>query len=306
MKKLLALFLTLLLSAAAQKAAAVAEPALLPFQDVKQGDWFYDAVSYAYGEKLLQGVSASSFNPSGQMDRAMFVTVLANLAGADTSSFTQQHFTDTAPGQWYTKNVEWAASFGIVSGMGNFQFAPRSPAGFTDYNKISSYAKTAMDWAISKKLIRGLSETVLDPQGTATRAQAAQIFCNAQSVLLKKQVAAPPVALPLPTEIDKKLYTMTLEEKVGQLFLPRFPGKGLFPSRLRPVCQRLFRQNKSPGAKHARRVPVRSRNAPVPGGGRGRRHSGAGKLQQEFGKRPLCLSAEGIPAGRRGRHQAGH
>lgn len=264
MKKLLALFLTLLLSAAAQKAAAVAEPALLPFQDVKQGDWFYDAVSYAYGEKLFQGVSASSFNPSGQMDRAMFVTVLANLAGADTSSFTQQHFTDTAPGQWYTENVEWAASFGIVSGMGNFQFAPRSPitreqmaallyrfaeaagndmsvsgspAGFTDYNKISSYAKTAMDWAISKKLIRGLSETVLDPQGTATRAQAAQIFCNAQSVLLKKQVAAPPVALPLPTEIDKKLYTMTLEEKVGQLFLPRFPGKdastwtkGYFPA----------------------------------------------------------------------------
>lgn len=250
MKKLLALLLTLLLSIGAQRGAAAAESIPLPFQDVGQGDWFYDAVSYAYGEKLFQGVSASTFAPSGQMDRAMFVTVLANLAGADTAGFTQQHFVDAKPGQWYTKNVEWAASSGVVNGMGNFQFAPLSPitreqmaallyrfaeaagndmsvnsrpAGFMDYGEISDYAKTAMDWAIDKKLIRGLSDTTLDPKGTATRAQAAQVFYNARNVLLKKRVEVPPVSLPLPTEIDKKLYTMTLEEKVGQLFLPRFP-----------------------------------------------------------------------------------
>lgn len=251
MKKLLALVLSFIFLVGPVPALA---DSLLPFGDVEENDWFYDAVTYVYEEKLFQGVSPERFDPAGRMDRAMFVTVLANLAGADTDGFTEQHFVDAARGQWYTKYVEWAACYGVVSGMGNFQFAPRSPVTreqmatllyrfaqatgndvtfdtaatvYADYDKISSYARDAMNWAVDKKLIIGLSETRLDPKGQATRAQAAQIFYNAREVLVEKELTTEPVALPVPGKIDKKLYGMTLEEKVGQLFLPACPTENV-------------------------------------------------------------------------------
>ncbi len=256
MKRFFSLFFCLLFpfwafwGASAANDARRDEP-LLPFTDTDPAAWYYEAVSYVYENDLFHGVSPDRFRPDGTMTRSMFVTVLANRSALSEEAFDIQHFIDVPLAKWYGKSVEWAASYGLVTGVGKFQFRPEGQvtreqiaailyryaqaAGndisvtsggggrFEDYSKISSYAKTAMDWAIEKGIINGVTPTRLNPKGAATRAQTAQIFYNARTVLQKKEMIGEKVSLPVPSKIDHMLYSMTLEEKVGQLFLPRFP-----------------------------------------------------------------------------------
>lgn len=251
MKKLWLCLVSVLLAAALTFSPASAAEVPLPFRDVKSGDWFYEAVSYTYRQDLFHGVSANRFDPHGAVTRAMVVKVLANLSGVDEAYSTERHFTDVAPGQWYYASVEWAARYAIVSGVGKFRFQPGAPAtreqiaailyryarctgndtslgtatpSFRDYSQVSDYAKTAVDWAVHHGILRGESPSVLNPRGTATRAQLAQIFYSAGNVLRNKTIQTEPVPLPQPSKIDVLLSGMTLEEKVGQLFLPRYPG----------------------------------------------------------------------------------
>lgn len=251
MKKLWFCLVSVLLAAVFAFSSVSATEVFWPFQDVKSGDWFYDAVSYTYEQKLFHGVSADRFDPNGVVTRAMVVKVLANLSGAGEQESTEQHFIDAAPGQWYTSSVEWAAQYEIVSGTGGFRFQPGAPAtreqiaailyryalctgndtsvhtavhSFRDHSQVSNYAKTAIDWAIDKEILHGESSTILNPRGIATRAQLAQIFYSARNVLRNKTIQTDPITLPTPSKIDRLLYGMTLEEKVGQLFLPRCPG----------------------------------------------------------------------------------
>lgn len=276
MKRILALLVAVILAATAFPAAALSQRGL-PFSDVKKTDWFYDAVSYTWEGQLFQGVSENKFDPKAPMTRAMVVTVLANLAKAKTNCYKEQHFVDVAPGQWYAENVEWAALHSLVSGVGGFQFKPRAPitreqmatllfrfaqatgndthvekseARFSDKHRVSGYARLPVDWAIGKGILNGVSETSLNPRGALTRAQAAQIFYNARSLFLHTEITGKEISLPLPTKLDKKLYSMTLEEKVGQLFLPRYPGSDAddWTTRYHPAGYTLYEkdfQNKS-------------------------------------------------------------
>ena len=180
-------------------------PVALPFTDVKSGNWFYDAVKYAYEQGLMTGTSATMFAPNGTMNRAMIVTVLYRLEKSPAVTGASK-FTDVPAGQWYSDAVAWAAANKIVNGYDETTFGPMNAVTreqmaailfryeqvkglenvtleenlnrFPDQNKISAYAIPALQWAVGQKIINGNADGTLDPTGTATRAQVAQIFTN--------------------------------------------------------------------------------------------------------------------------------
>lgn len=180
-------------------------PVALPFTDVKSGSWFYDAVKYAYEQGLMTGTSATTFAPNGTMNRAMIVTVLYRLEKSPAVTGASK-FTDVPAGQWYSDAVAWAAANKIVNGYDETTFGPMNAVTreqmaailfryeqvkglenvtleenlnrFPDQNKISAYAIPALQWAVGQKIINGNADGTLDPTGTATRAQVAQIFTN--------------------------------------------------------------------------------------------------------------------------------
>lgn len=180
-------------------------PVALPFTDVKSSNWFYDAVKYAYAQGLMTGTSATKFAPNGTMNRAMIVTVLYRLEKSPAVTGASK-FTDVPAGQWYSDAVAWAAANKIVNGYDETTFGPMNAVTreqmaailfryeqvkglenvtleenlnrFPDQNKISAYAIPALQWAVGQKIINGNADGTLDPTGTATRAQVAQIFTN--------------------------------------------------------------------------------------------------------------------------------
>lgn len=180
-------------------------PVALPFTDVKSGNWFYDAVKYAYAQGLMTGTSATTFAPNGTMNRAMIVTVLYRLEKSPAVTGASK-FTDVPAGQWYSDAVAWAAANKIVNGYDETTFGPMNAVTreqmaailfryeqvkglenvtleenlnrFPDQNKISAYAIPALQWVVGQKIINGNADGTLDPTGTATRAQVAQIFTN--------------------------------------------------------------------------------------------------------------------------------
>ena len=183
------------------------EPPAIPFTDVKEGDWYYEAVKYAYDNDVMNGTSGTSFAPNGQVSRAMVAQVLYNLAGAPAASGAS--FQDVPASAWYAGAVGWAAAEDIVSGYGGNTFGPddnvtreqlavmlcryaqaggkdvsadgAAAQGFADYASVSSWAADAVNWAVEAGLLSGKSGNRLDPAGTATRAELATIlmrFCQ--------------------------------------------------------------------------------------------------------------------------------
>ena len=94
-----------------------------PFLDVNEGDWFYDAVAYAYENGLMDGVGGNRFAPNSATTRAQLVTILYRMEGQPAVS-GDLPFTDVEAGTWYTNAVVWAAQNGIVNGVGDDTFAP--------------------------------------------------------------------------------------------------------------------------------------------------------------------------------------
>ena len=179
----------------------------LPFPDVTEGDWFYDAVRYAYETGLMDGVGDSLFAPNSDTTRAQLVTILYRLEGEPEVSGTSG-FTDVEAGTWYTDAVAWAAANGIVNGVSETEFAPGKNitreqlatilfryaeakgydvsaradlSAYPDADQIQSYAAESVAWAVAEGLIQGFEDNTLRPAGNATRAQIATIlmrFCE--------------------------------------------------------------------------------------------------------------------------------
>ena len=170
------------------------------FVDVNTKEWYHPYVDYAVAHGLFGGTSANTFEPETAMTRAMLVTVLWRYEGEPEAG--KNTFSDVPNGQWYTKAVAWAAENGIVGGVGNNRFDPDGKitreqmatilfryaqkkgidtskrgdlSSFPDANKISVYAKEAIQWAVAEGIING-SDGKLLPQGSATRAQVATIL----------------------------------------------------------------------------------------------------------------------------------
>ena len=179
----------------------------LPFKDVKTADWFYNDVKYVYEKGMMAGTAADVFAPNATTTRAMIVTILYRLEGSPAVTGTSA-FVDVPAGQWYTDAVNWAAANQIVKGTSATTFAPNASitreqmaailyryaqykgydvtkkadlSGYSDNGQVSAYAKDALAWANAAKLINGVTNTTLAPQGNATRAQVSAIlhrFCD--------------------------------------------------------------------------------------------------------------------------------
>ena len=178
------------------------EQAPLPFPDVTEGDWFYDAVRCAYETGLMDGVGDNLFAPNSETTRAQLVTILYRLAGQPEPG-GDSGFSDVETGTWYTDAVAWAAENGIVNGVSDTEFAPGDDitreqlaailyryaayqgydvsqradlSGFGDASSISGYAQEALSWAHAQGLVLGFEDGSLRPQGTASRAQIAAVL----------------------------------------------------------------------------------------------------------------------------------
>ena len=183
----------------------------LPFKDVIPGDPYYGSVWYAnnHDPLLMNGVSADSFDPKGNLTRAAIVTVLYRLEGSPATAAASE-FNDVPANQWYSDAVAWAVKYGITNGYGDGRFGPDDPitreqlAVFlyryaksrniivpaygkllqSDASKIDSWALDAMTWAYSKGIIEEV-EGMLAPVDKALRhmiATALTRFCVSYSM----------------------------------------------------------------------------------------------------------------------------
>ncbi|MBQ4561197.1 MAG: S-layer homology domain-containing protein [Clostridia bacterium] len=176
---------------------------MLPFEDVKSDHWFAPYLEFCYANGIIKGMNEYTFGHAGQLTRAQFVTMLANLEGVDTSAYSVAKFTDVKSNHWYYGAVAWAYEKGIVSGMTDTTFAPNGVLTraqlavvmrnymqnkylvevkddvlnkFSDKPKAEYWYYDAMKYAVSAGLISGMSNGTLSATGVVTRAQAVVIF----------------------------------------------------------------------------------------------------------------------------------
>ena len=190
---------------------AIPTPLDNPFEDVKNDDWFFDSVIFAYTRKLMLGTSTEPmmFSPNMPLTRGMIVTILWRLQGSPEVEGTHSNFADVAQGSWYETAVSWAAMNGLVHGYGDGLFGPddnitrqdlavilmryadladmtlpvtRDYLNFNDEADISNYAKDAIERFFKTGIINGKPSNIFDPKGGATRAEVATMLHGLLSV----------------------------------------------------------------------------------------------------------------------------
>ena len=172
------------------------------FADVSSGDWFASGVKYVLDNNIMNGVSANTFEPNGNLTRGMFVTMLYRADGR--TDVIKSVFDDVADSAYYANAVGWAAANGIVLGVSDTMYAPddnitreqmaaimyryfeykgragvakrANMAAYADADSISEYAKNAVSWACAKNIISGKASGIIAPNDYATRAEAATIL----------------------------------------------------------------------------------------------------------------------------------
>lgn len=201
------------------------------FSDVRSSDWYHDAVTYVSENELMNGTSGTTFGPNDTTSRSMIVTILYRLAGSpDMPEGNWGYpYADVDASAYYSTPVYWAREKDLVTGYSDTQFGPNDPItreqmaailyryadylgldtdtgfmqdkyyDFGDYQTVSRYATNAMSWCVNHGVING-SNGKLNPQGTATRAEVAQILMNAESVLTETE----PIEPATPAEPDEQ------------------------------------------------------------------------------------------------------
>ena len=175
---------------------------LVTFSDI-QNHWAKDNIEYLAAREILNGKGQDLFDPEGKVTRAEFVTMLANLVGADTSQPSNAGFTDVVKGAWYEGYVDWAVANGIVSGYGDGRFGPNDQitreqmavmlekfievidlngqkvneaVSFIDQEKVSSWATASVAKIQEYGIISGRTDGSFAPQDNASRAEAATVI----------------------------------------------------------------------------------------------------------------------------------
>ena len=177
----------------------------LPFRDVIVSDWYYSSVKYTYEKGYIAGATSTEFRPTKNITRGMIVTILWRMEG-EPSVTGVSNFPDVKSGQYYYNAVRWATKNKIVSGYNSGKFGPNDnitreqlatilcnyakykgknvnktadTSNFKDWYKVTGYARPAMSWAVATGVITGkYNGTKVDPQGTASRAEAAGMIYN--------------------------------------------------------------------------------------------------------------------------------
>lgn len=167
------------------------DPDTLPFVDVSENAYYYNAVKWAVENGITEGISASAFGPDRACTRAQMVTFLWRAAGCPVPSSTSLPFTDVSADDYYYDAVAWAVEMGITAGTSADRFSPDATvtrgqtvtflyryagepeapeAGFTDVPANAYYAD-AVAWASAAGVTEGVSATAFAPDRACTRAQ---------------------------------------------------------------------------------------------------------------------------------------
>ena len=167
------------------------------YSDIVPNGWYHDGVHYCLDSGLMSGTTASSFEPTAKLTRAMLAQIIYNQAGRPSVSGGNS-FSDVVGGAWYENAVNYAVSTGLMAGYENGSFGPNDPitreqlvvvlwrhAGspasgvsvpLSDFFDTRAYADEAMRWAYGRGIISGKSNGLLDPSGQATRVEVAQML----------------------------------------------------------------------------------------------------------------------------------
>ena len=178
--------------------------------------WAKDNILFAASRGLFSGTSKTTFSPNTTLTRGMFVTALGRLAGIDPADYQNRKFTDVKTDAYYAPYVNWAASKGIVNGTGATTFAPDNKitreqmavimknyadkmgysipktleaVTFADNAQISSWAKDAVKAMQQAGVLSGKENNRFDPQGSATRAEAATVLHRFVEIVIDPQSA---------------------------------------------------------------------------------------------------------------------
>ena len=175
-----------------------------PFEDVISGDWFFDDIRFVNENGLMNGVSEKRFAPNDNVTRAMLVTVLYRNEGEPATNRSIP-FVDVDMDAYYANAVIWAKQNGIVKGVSETEFAPdinitreqiaaimhryaqykeydvsvgenTNILSYDDFDSISEYAIASMQWSVGSGMIKGRTESTLNPLYNATRAEIAVIL----------------------------------------------------------------------------------------------------------------------------------
>lgn len=183
-----------------------------PFEDLKEDDWFYDAVKFAHENSLFKGVTEKKFGADISMTRGMMVTVLYRLAGAEEKATSS--FDDVDKGMYYSNAIAWAAKLEIVNGVGDNKFEPdreitreematmmaryikkmdleikESEEKYVEYDdekEISSFATEAIKDMQKFGLMEGKDDKKFDPKGNAKRCEVATLLMRFVKMLEEK------------------------------------------------------------------------------------------------------------------------
>ena len=172
------------------------------FTDI-ENHWAKEDIEFVVRQGLFNGTSETSFSPNMAMTRGMFVTVLGRMAKADVSGYKESSFTDVKEDAYYMGYIEWARESGIIKGTGDGKFAPdqsitreqmavilvnyvkahgfklpkvNEEKAFADSDKISAYAKEAVQDMQMSGIINGKDSNLFDPKGMATRAEVSAVL----------------------------------------------------------------------------------------------------------------------------------
>jgi len=170
------------------------------YTDLEADGWYREYIEFMLEMGYMDGVSETSFQPNGTITRAQLVTILHRIEGSPDVSASPAPFKDIDTASWYGTAVLWAAGRGLVNGVSDDEFAPHNAItreqlaavlwryngsaaedssnldSFKDSGSVSSYASSAVNWAVGAGIINGVADDVLAPAGTATRAQTAAML----------------------------------------------------------------------------------------------------------------------------------
>lgn len=174
------------------------------FTDTSVIAWYHDGVHYCVENGMMNGNSATTFNPNGTTTRSQIVAILWRLEGSPVVN-SAMDLSDVPGDVYYTEAVRWAQANGVVTGYNDGTFKPNSPItreqmaavlwryakykgvdvsvgedtnilSYPDAMTVSEYAIPAMQWACGSGTVQGTTDGRLNPKGSATRAQVATIL----------------------------------------------------------------------------------------------------------------------------------
>ena len=203
-KRIISVILAALMLVGTVVLGATVSAADMPFKDVKANKWFYDEVLYVYEKGLMTGTSNDKFEPNASLTRAMFITILGRLAGAEETASNK--FSDIKKNSWYSGYVGWAVDNGIVTGYEDGTFKPNkaltreemaacisryvdfmginmprestAPVEFADKGKIAKWARDYVEVLRRAGIANGDQNEKYNPKSNIPRAEMATVIMN--------------------------------------------------------------------------------------------------------------------------------